>query len=146
MNKKSCTLVLLGSSAWLSIALFGACRSDSTHPSADVLQGYWENEDCSVSISGNSLYFYERDDFWYQTEFTISPGTEPMQLHAKIVKDSSEDQGNIGDVVDASFKVEDGILTLIALADGEPPADGSGRYVLGHAEPREGRTGPPISE
>src|SRR5262245_44603556 len=52
------------------------------------LQGYWEGDGaagkCSITITGNSLHFYARTDFWYVTTFTLPAGTDPQQLHATI--------------------------------------------------------------
>ena len=101
------------------------------------IQGYWEGEGppgrISITIEGNSLRFYARTDFWYETTFVLPAGTDPQQLHATI-KDSSPPTNGIGEVVFAIFKIEDGTLTL-AVDDGsdEPPttfAGASSRYDL----------------
>src|SRR4026209_1230850 len=66
------------------------------------LQGYWEGDGaagkCSITITGNSLHFYARPDFWYKTTFALPAGTDPKQLHATI-KDSSLPTNGIGQVV-----------------------------------------------
>lgn len=151
MTKTPSTPFLWGASAWLCVALFSACQPRTA---VGPLQGYWENEGSSVSISGNSLFFYEREDHWFQTEFTLAPGPDPGHFRATILKDSSEGDDNIGSVVVAVFKIEDGTLTLLALTEGTPPGSidddyGSnvlGSYELERAEPREGRTGPPADK
>jgi hypothetical protein len=119
-----CALALL-LAAWLT-----ACQSLPTRTTTDLsrLQGYWQGRgpggDCSVTISGNSLRFHARADFWYETTFTLPAGTDPKQLHATIVKDSSSEQVHIGTVVVAIFKIEDGKLTLGVVEDFDgPPAE-----------------------
>ena len=81
------------------------------------LQGYWERDGagskCSITITDNSLHYYERPDFWFETTFTLPTGTEPQQLHATI-KDCSPPADSIGQVLFAFFTIEDGILTLAA--------------------------------
>lgn len=74
-----------------------------------------------MTISGNSLNFHAREDFWYETTFTLPAGTDPQQLHATIIKDSSPQQADIGTVVVAIFKIEDGTLTLAVIEDYEGP-------------------------
>jgi hypothetical protein len=151
MNKAPSTPFLLSASAWLFVALFSACQTPP-RTDADLLQGHWENEDCSVSISGNSLFFYEREDFWFQTEFTLPPGTDPKQLHATILKDNRGDERDIGTLIVATFKIEDGTLTLVAYTEHTPPgsidsdAGIHGLYELERAQPREGRTRPPTNK
>lgn len=76
-----------------------------------------------MTISGNSLHFRARPDFWYETRFTIPGGANPPQLHATIVRDSSLEQADIGRVVVALFKLENGTLTLGVIDDfDEPPS------------------------
>ena len=108
------------------------------------LQGYWEGEGppgkISITITGSSLHFYARPDFWYERTFTLPAGADPKQLHATI-KDSSSPTNGIGQVVFAIFKIEDGTLTL-AVDDGsdEPPttfSDALSRYHLKRAQPQE---------
>ena len=107
------------------------------------LQGYWEGEGaggkCSITITGNSLHFYARTDFWYETTFALPAGTDPQQLHATI-KDSSPPTNDIGQVVFAIFKIEDGALTL-AVDDmsHQPPKTFPGalsRYNLKKVQPQ----------
>ena len=88
------------------------------------LQGYWERDGagskCSITITDNSLHYYERPDFWFETTFTLPTGTEPQQLHATI-KDCSPPADSIGQVVFAFFKIEDGTLTLAVIEDFKRP-------------------------
>ncbi|HKH47966.1 MAG TPA: hypothetical protein VKM72_25185 [Thermoanaerobaculia bacterium] len=94
------------------------------------LQGSWEGVlvgqeaagKISITITGNSLHFQGLStDEWYETTFTLSAGTDPQQLHATI-KDCPRPE-DIGKVVFAIFKIEDGTLTLagIQASAAEPP-------------------------
>jgi hypothetical protein len=81
-----------------------------------------------VTISGNSLSYYQpaRDpegaDFWYATTFTLPAGTEPKQLHATILKNSSPEPADIGRVVVVLYEIEDETLTLGVIDDFEGPS------------------------
>ncbi len=116
--------------AVLLAALFTACQSAPTRTATDggLLQGHWEGYgpggDCSVTIEGNALSFRARPDFWYETTFTIPAGDGLQQLHATILKDSSPGQADIGRVVVALFKIEDGTLTLGVIEDFDKPPAG----------------------
>ena len=105
------------------------------------LQGYWEGDGaagpCSITIKGNSLHFYARKDFWFETTFALPAGTDPLQLHATI-KNSAPPTNGIGEVVFAIYKIEDGTLTL-AVEGNEPPktfAEASAHYNLKKVQPR----------
>ena len=143
---------LSGASALVLAASFMACQEAPTHTAEDRLQGFWEgtDDDYSISISGNSLFFYGREDFWYDAEFELPAGTDPTQLHATILRDNSGEDDDVGTVIVAIYKIEDGTLTLVALADGAPrdtfDDDSLGRYDLRRAPPRAGRTRPPNSK
>ena len=117
------------------------------------LQGYWEGYgpggDCSVTISGNSLHFRARPDFWYETTFTLPAGTDTQQLHATIIRDSSPRQADIGRVVVALLSFEDGTLTLGVINDFDEPPEGPvtadwdkaiDRYYLKRARPQSTNT------
>jgi hypothetical protein len=127
MKKTSSRPFLWAALALLVAAVFIACQSAPARRAADLspLQGYWEGYgpggECSVTISGNSLRFYARPDFWFETTFILPAGTDPQQLHATIIKESSPEQANIGTVVVTIFKIEDGTLTLGVLEDFEGP-------------------------
>ena len=113
----------LGALALSLAALFTACQSTPTQTAAELksLQGYWEGDGsggkCSITITGNSLYYYGRTDFWFKTTFTLPAGTDPQQLLATI-KDCSDcsqpENSSTGKVVPAIFKIEGGKLTLAA--------------------------------
>ena len=117
---------LWGAFALSFAALFAACQSKPTPTAAGLrhLQGYWEGNAAagksSITITGNSLHYYARTDFWFDTTFTLPAGTDPQQLHATI-KDSAPPTNSIGQVVVAIFKVEDGTLTLAYNQDTEGP-------------------------
>jgi len=90
------------------------------------LQGYWAGRgpggDCSVTISGNSLNFHAREDFWYKTTFTLPAATGPKQIHATVIEDSSPPgQKHIGTVVVALYEIEGEKLTLGVVEDFEEP-------------------------
>ncbi|HEX5719611.1 MAG TPA: hypothetical protein VF179_25850 [Thermoanaerobaculia bacterium] len=129
------------------------------------LQGTWEgfmvgNEKrgkITIMITGNSLHFHRDTDFWFETTFTLPAGTYPQQLHATI-KDCTEPCDDIGQVVFAIFKIEDGTLTLVGIQASavEPPKtfgeipgfeDNSiFRYKLKKAQPSILVTQPPKSK
>ncbi len=68
----------------------------------------------SITITGNSLHFQRTGSSeWYEATFTL-PATYPQQLHATI-KDCLEPCDDIGKVVFAIFKIEDGTLTLVGI-------------------------------
>ena len=123
MKKTPTGLFWSGAIALSFAALFTACQSTPTRTAAGLksLQGYWEGDGsggkCSITITGNSLYYYGRTDFWFKTTFTLPAGTDPQQLHATI-KDcpdcSQPENSSTGKVVLAIFKIENGRLTLAA--------------------------------
>lgn len=95
------------------------CGGDRTTTSElQLLQGTWEGFDVgdtshkkiTITITGNSLHFHRDKDFWFDTNFTLSTGTDPNQLHATI-KESANGVAK-GEVVGAIFKIEDGTFTL----------------------------------
>ena len=89
------------------------------------LQGSWEEAagKISITITGNSLHFQGLNaEEWYETTFTLPAGTYPQQLRATI-KDCPQPCDDIGKVVFAIFKIEDGTLTLVGIQStaAEPP-------------------------
>ena len=76
----------------------------------------------TITITGNSLHFHRDTDFWFETTFTLPAGTYPQQLQATI-KDCPQPCDDIGKVVFAIFKIEDGTLTLVGIQASavEPP-------------------------
>jgi len=126
MKKAPIGQFLWGAFALSFAALFTAGQGTPTRTAAELrrLQGYWEGDAAagksSITITGNSLHYYARTDFWFETTFTLPAGTDPQQLHATI-KDSSPPTNSIGQVVVAIFKIEDGTLTLAYNQDSEGP-------------------------
>jgi hypothetical protein len=142
---------LLGALVLSLAAVFTACQSLSPRTDAELnrLQGYWEGEGaggrCSITITGNSLY-YRAGTNWWKTTFTLPAGTDPRQLHATI-KESSPPTNGIGQVVFAIFKIEEGTLTLAEVdGSGEPPktfSSASSRYVVQKLQPQKKNDEPP---
>jgi len=156
MEKTTNGHFLLGALALSLAALFSACQSTPAQTAAELkpLQGYWEGEGaggkCSITITGNSLYYHGRTDFWFKTTFTLPAGTDPQQIHATIKDCATPARDSIGKVVLAIFKIEDGTLTLETLAeddisDKRPKtfANASNRYVLKQVQPQKKNTEPP---
>lgn len=120
------------------------CPPTTHSPTASELQhlqGHWEGDGaagkCSITITGNSLHFYARTDFWFKTTFALPAGTDLQQLHATI-KDSSPPTNGIGQVVVAIFKIEEGTLTLAVDGDEPPKAfpGASSLYTLKKVQPQ----------
>lgn len=114
----------------LCLCLHAACAKQPASepapiPESHPLQGYWESEGASdtvsMTIAGNSLYFYQRPDFQYDTTFTLIPGTDPQELHVTIL-DSPRTSDNAGEQVVAIYEFENDTLRLAAVnkPDGEP--------------------------
>ena len=121
MKSRLCVLALLLAASILD------CESVTAQTVSDLtrLQGHWEGSgpggECSITISGNSLYFKAREDFWYETTFTLPAGTDPQQLHATIDQDSTGRQDDVGRVVVAVFRIEGDALTLAVIDDFDGP-------------------------
>src|SRR5262245_8583769 len=108
------------------LALAGCATRPTTPARLQRIQGYWEGGGaggikCSITITGNSLHFYSRTDFWYRTTFTLPADTDPQQLRATIKDCATSATNSIGQVVVAIFKIEDGTLTLAVNQDPEGP-------------------------
>jgi hypothetical protein len=123
-----------------------------------VLVGHEASGKISITITGNSLHFQGlRPDLWFETTFTLPAGTYPQQLHATI-KDCEQPCDDIGKVVFAIFKIEDGSLTLVGIQASavEPPktfGEFPGfqdkrifRYDLKKVQSQKGITQPPKSK
>ena len=73
----------------------------------------------TITITGNSLHFEgPKPEDRYKATFTLPAGTVPQQLHATITESSDSDE--IGMVVFAIFKIENGTLTLVRYARNPP--------------------------
>ena len=114
----------------LLLCLLAGCKTNEpTAAKLRRLQGYWAGEllggsfKCSMTIKGNSLHFYSRPDFWYKATFTLPAGTDPQQLRATIKDTAPSATNDIGKVIVAIFKIDDGTLTLAVNQDpaGPPP-------------------------
>ncbi len=110
------------------LCLLAGCKTNQpTAAELRRLQGNWQGvgseSNTSITITGNSLHFYQRKDNWWKTTFTLHAGTDPQQLRATITDCPEPGTNTIGTVVGAIFKIEDGTLTLAARGDGnaEPP-------------------------
>jgi hypothetical protein len=80
----------------------------------------------TITFTGNSLFFQwlegSQKDKWYKANFTLPAGTSPQQLRATITSYfPTNDTGarDIGTVVNAIFKIEDGLLTLAGMPGAE---------------------------
>lgn len=118
-------------SAGLLLCLVAGCAEHRPAASEPVpeppsIQGSWrakgEADGSTMTIEGDSLYFYDRPDFQYDTTFTLVPDTDPPQLRATIL-DSPRTTDSEGDVVDVIYKFQDGTLTMAVFdeaGDGPP--------------------------
>ena len=126
----------------LCLCLHAACAkqhpSEATPvPESHPLLGTWEGDGNSgkvtVTIEGNSLHFYERPDFQYDTAFTLVPGTDPQQLRTTIL-DTPRTSDGAGDVVIAIYEFEGETLHLAAVdkVEGEAASfdDATNQYRL----------------
>ena len=148
-GKESCSVAVLPLliSCLLLFLQAGCGKAPPSGPVLENLQGYWEGEEppgkISITITGNSLHYVEGTDSWYETTFTLPAGTAPRQLHATIT-DSWSGTSDIGNVVIAIFKIEDGTLTLAVDDRGDAPptsfADASIRFILKKGQPQEKST------
>src|SRR5215213_5115373 len=91
------------------------------------LQGTWEgvvvgdksDDKYTVTITGNSFHFHRDSKFWFATTITLPADTDPRQLRATIKDGAPGQESSVGKVVAAIFKIEDGLLTLAPLGDGD---------------------------
>jgi hypothetical protein len=74
----------------------------------------------NITFDGNALRFQgSKADLRYDATFTLKKGTRPQQLHATIT--SGGPAGNdIGKVIGAVFKIENGTLSLAGIEDDAP--------------------------
>lgn len=128
MKKPTIGPFSLGAWALALAVTFSACRSVPTPEEAalQLLQGSWQGDgpggSASLTISGNSLRFWARPDFWFETTLTIPAGPDLPQFHAAIIKESGLEQANVGKVVVSLYKIEGEKLTLGVVDDyAEPP-------------------------
>ena len=157
----------------LLLGLQAGCTTNRpTAATVQRLQGTWEgfglnretpggpyvkgDTKITITITGNSLYFYERSNFWYDVTFTLPAGKDPQQLHATI-KRCAEGDDSIGKVIIAFYKIEDGTLTLGGIRDKDSTAAWpksfeaaedtmAGRYALRKVQPQTKRSELPKSK
>lgn len=61
----------------LLLGSFVSCSAGEATSALQHLQGTWESvnaepgEEVTITIEGNSLYFYKNADFWWDTTFTL---------------------------------------------------------------------------
>lgn len=111
-----------------------------------VMVGHESTGKITITITGNSFHFYRDTNFWFETTITLPAGKAPKQLHATI-KDCAE-QGSIGEVVKAFYKIEDGTLTLATTGgDAEETPEifetAENRYELRKVKPQKKNIEPP---
>ena len=91
------------------------------------LQGTWEGAlvgqesagTITLTFSGNSLHYQGlRADQRYDATFTLQEGTRPRQLRATITGGATAN--DVGKVIRAVFKIENGTLSLAGLEDDAP--------------------------
>jgi uncharacterized protein (TIGR03067 family) len=82
-----------------------------------VLEGHEREGKVSITITRNALQFQGlKPEQRYAATFTLPAGTDPQQLHATIKEGPGP--SDVGKVVFAIFKIENGTLTLAGI-----PAD-----------------------
>ena len=149
-----CILVTSTANAGQQPTSNGKCATNQpTVAELTLLQGTWDGFDVgdpshqkiTVTITGNSLHFYRDKDFWFDTTFTLSAGTDPKQLHTTIKESANGDAK--GELVGAIFKIEDGTFTLASYSsdNDDPPknfASYPSHYVLKKVEPQKKNAAP----
>ncbi len=104
-------------------------------PLFEQLQGKWEGYDVGdqhrqrivLTIQNKQLHFFRDEDFWFKTTFTLSLDKDPYQLHATIQE--SADGETDGEVVDAIFKIEQGVFKLASFSsDNDTPSKSFDSY------------------
>src|SRR5687767_14222023 len=131
-----------------------------TNAELQLLQGTWEGfslnretpdgpivkatNTITVTFTGNSFHFHQDTNFWFEMTITLPAGKDPKQLHATIKGCPPSHASNIGQVVRAFFKIEEGTLTLAAIGDEETPKGFEAvkdRYELRKVQPQKKMSG-----
>ena len=91
-----------------------------------------------LTVTGNALHFQAPNPTEsYEATFTLPAGTDPKELHATITGSAQMD--DIGKVVRAIYKIEDGTLTIVGFDGSSPPKTFEGgrsfRYDFKRAQP-----------
>ena len=106
----------------------------------------------TITITGNSFHFHRDPKFWFATTITLPADTDPRQLHATIRDGAPGQEDSVGKVVVATFKIEDGLLTLATRGGGDEEMpksfeaaedQGLTRYELRRVQPQKHSTEPP---
>ena len=109
---------------WALVCTEAASPSPSTAAELQRLQGSWEGVveghetegKVSITITGNALRFQGlKPTQRYAATVTLPAGTDPQQLHATI--QDGPGPKDIGQVVFAIFKIENGTLTLAGISE-----------------------------
>jgi uncharacterized protein (TIGR03067 family) len=150
----------------LLLGLLAGCKTNQpTAAELQPLQGRWEGVlvgsesagKITITIAGNSLHYEGLGtNEMVEATFTLPAGTNPQQLRATITG-SHNPAGlvDIGQVLTALFKIEDGTLTLAGVheTNQEPPksfeesdAKRLGRYEFRKVEPQKKNTELPKSK
>jgi uncharacterized protein (TIGR03067 family) len=136
---KKMKMILKGALGFTALSLLMPCHicaqaagatNQPTAAELKPLQGTWEGvlvgqESAGkiiITFTGNSLRFQGLNtNEWYEATFTLPTETNPQQLRATIT--GCPRTNDIGTVVGAIFKIEDGALTLAGIQDRdqEPP-------------------------
>ena len=101
----------------------------------------------TITITGNTFHFHRDTNFWFETTIALPPGTQPKQFHATIKNCPPSQEGSVGKVVGAIYKIEGDRLTVAAYdLSEEPPktfTSVSGLYRVKKVQPQEKRAEPP---
>jgi len=104
----------------------------------------------TITITGNTFHFHRDTNFWFETTIALPPGTHPKQFHATIKNCPPSQDGSVGKVVGAIYKIEGDRLTVAAYdLSEEPPktfTSSSGLYVVKKVPPQEKKAEPPKSK
>ena len=98
-----------------------SCSAGEPTSTMQRFQGTWESvnaepgEAITITVEGDTLYFYKNDEFWWDTTFTLPTDREPPHLHATIPRPTKHS----GDEIIAFYKFEHGILTLAGVRSPE---------------------------
>lgn len=130
--KQQMTTTLKTALALLTLALLlpdapvraqvAAATTPTDAAQAQRLQGTWEGVlvgqesagKITITFTGHSLHFQGLStNQWYDATFTLPAGTSPQQLSATIT--ACERAKDIGSVIGAIFRIEDGMLTLAGI-------------------------------
>jgi len=109
---------------WVDIFAQGADATNQAPAiSLESLQGTWDGgagprsgQKVTITIAGHSLRFQgQTTNDWYEVTFTLPADTVPQELRATIT--ACRQTNDIGAVVRAILKIEDGTLTLAGIQD-----------------------------